>query len=56
MKILLLIIFSIALVGCQKNSFDSCVDFYEKTEKRKSPDNWREQADISIQFFCRPGD
>ena len=42
-----------ALSGCQKNSFESCVEYYQNQAKKESPKNWEQSADLSIRLNCK---
>jgi hypothetical protein len=52
MKKYTFILLLILLASCSKNSFESCVEFYEDEAKRTYPQNWRARADGMIQMEC----
>ena len=46
-------VIGLSLSACQKNTFESCVEFYEEKAKRDSPENWRGEADKYVIMFCK---
>ena len=52
-KILALVIIALSLSACQKNTFESCVEFYEAKAKRDFPEDWRKNADKYVIMFCK---
>ncbi len=54
LRMVILVIFVLPIISCQKNSFESCVEYYEKKAKEDYPsgDTWKEVAELNINLIC----
>lgn len=53
LKVIMLLICLVPIVSCQKNSFESCVEYYEKKAKEDYPSgDWKSVAKFNIDSHC----
>lgn len=52
-KLVVLSLMLFGLTGCYKNSYQTCIDYWEAQAKEERPTDWKKLASSYVRNFCQ---